>query len=199
MPEAPPRLAGVILAAGGSSRMGSVKQLLDIGGRTLLAHTVDVVLDSGTWPVCVVLGAHAGEIRTHLTHAGILVVDNADWRTGMASSIRAGISAVLEASPGLEALLVTPGDLPALAAGDIVALAGLHRSSGLVSAARYAGRLGAPAVFGRSHLGDLMNLKGDQGARRILNADPSKVAAADLPSLAFDLDTPSDYAAWKGR
>jgi molybdenum cofactor cytidylyltransferase len=193
------RLGALILAAGGSSRMGKAKQLLEIGGKPLVARAVDAALDSGAGPVVVVLGADSERILARISGRGIIAVNNPEWASGLASSIRAGLAALLAAEPALEAVLIAPCDQPALSAEVIQRLAAAHRSSGRISAARYGGRNGAPAVFGREHFGALSALSGDEGARRLLNSDPGKVSAVELPELGADIDTPGDYAAWLSR
>ncbi len=197
-----PRTAGfgaIVLAAGGSSRMGRVKQLLEAGGRTLIGRTVDAVLESGARPVAVVLGANAEAVGAQVSGRGVLLVRNDGWTEGMASSIRVGMAALLLAEPALEAVLITPCDLPALSARALMGLAELRAKTGLTSAARYHGRNATPAVFGRGEFPALMGLRGEEGARGLLNRDPSKIAAEDLPELGFDLDTPSDLDAWMSR
>ena len=199
MPEPasrPFRLGAIVLAAGGSSRMGTSKQLLQVGGISLVARAVDAALGSGAAPVAVVLGANAEKVHAEVAGRPILAAHNPDWATGIASSIRVGIAALLGAEPALDAVVVAPCDQPALSSGVISRLADIHRSTGQVAAARYDGRNGAPAVFGRDHFSALSSLSGDEGARRILNSDPGRVASLDLPALGADLDTPADFAAW---
>jgi CTP:molybdopterin cytidylyltransferase MocA len=127
------------------------------------------------------------------------VVFNPEWASGLASSIRVGLAALLAAEPGLDAVLVALCDQPALSPEVIGSLAALHRATGRIAAARYGGRNGAPAVFGRGHLAALGALDGDEGARRMLNGDPEGVAAADLPEMGADLDTPADCRGWASR
>jgi molybdenum cofactor cytidylyltransferase len=198
-PAGPKRLGAVLLAAGGSSRMGAVKQLLDIGGRPMATRAVDAALRSGARPVVVVLGANAEVVRAAIADRPIVAAHNAQWQEGVASSIRTGLAAALAADPSLDAVLLAPCDQPGLSADVIVLLASLHRATGRTSAARYHGRNGAPAVFGRDHFGALMALRGDEGARRLLNSEAERVAAVDLPELGADIDTPEDYAAWNDR
>jgi molybdenum cofactor cytidylyltransferase len=176
--------------------MGTSKQLLQVGGISLVARAVDAALGSGAAPVAVVLGANAEKVHAEVAGRPILAAHNPDWATGIASSIRVGIAALLGAEPALDAVVVAPCDQPALSSGVISRLADIHRSTGQVAAARYDGRNGAPAVFGRDHFSALSSLSGDEGARRILNSDPGRVASLDLPALGADLDTPADFAAW---
>jgi len=137
-------------------------------------------------------------VRAPISGRPVLTVVNPDWKTGMASSIRAGVAALLGAEPGIDAVLVAPCDQPALSAGAIDVLWALHRASGRTAAARYSGRNGAPAIFGRGDFGRLLGLSGDEGARMMLNSDSEKVSTVEMPELALDLDTPDDVRRWAG-
>jgi CTP:molybdopterin cytidylyltransferase MocA len=194
--DLPSRLGAIVLAAGGSLRMGAPKQLLLLDGRPLVARSVDAVLEAKADPVVVVLGADAERVREAIARHPVRTVFNPLWSSGMASSIRAGLSVLLDAAPGLDAVLVALCDQPALSPGDIGRLADLQRATGRIAASRYGGRNGAPAVFGCRHFATLATLEGDQGARTLLNGDPAAVAALDLPALGVDLDTPGDWNAW---
>lgn len=192
-------VGAVILAAGASSRMGGPKQLLAVDGEPLLARTVRAVAASGVHPVAVVLGANAGSLRSQVDLSATTVVINSDWQSGMASSIAAGVSALVSLEPNLAAVLVTPCDLPGISGLAIGRIVGALSQSHRIAAARYHGRLGAPAVFGREHFPALLALRGDSGARSLLNAIPSEVSAVDAPELGADLDTPDDLLDWETR
>jgi CTP:molybdopterin cytidylyltransferase MocA len=186
----------VILAAGPSTRMGSPKQLLMVDGKPLLVRAVEAALASPAWPVVVVLGANAEQIRPVLAPFPVLLTDNPAWAEGMAASIRAGITTLREFSRHLDAAVIALCDQPAFSAATIAQLVAAQRSTGRsIVAARYAGRVGAPALFLREHFSALAGLTGEEGARSLLNDAPERVAAVDLPELAVDLDTPGDYAA----
>jgi molybdenum cofactor cytidylyltransferase len=186
----------MILAAGASTRMGRPKQLLTIGNQSLLARTVEAALAAPVWPVVVILGANADQIRPTLATYPVLIAENEAWPEGMASSIRTGITTLQQFSRGLDAALVALCDQPAFSADTIVRLLSAQQASGRsIVASRYSGRQGAPAVFLREHFATLGALTGEEGARALLNGDASRVATVDLPELAFDLDTPEDYAA----
>lgn len=192
---APFRFGTLILAAGASSRLGQPKQLLEIDGRPLLVRTVEAALASTSWPVVVVLGAHAEAIRPVLAGLPVLVTENAAWPEGMAASIRAGTETLQQFSRHLDAALVALCDQPAFSAAIVAQLVAAHQDSGRsIVAARYSGRLGAPALFLRRHFPTLASLTGEEGARALLNGDPAEITAVDLPELALDLDTPADIA-----
>jgi molybdenum cofactor cytidylyltransferase len=177
--------------------MGTAKQLLPVGGVPLAARAADAALASSASPVVVVLGAEAGAVRLALGARRVIAVENADWRSGVASSIAVGLAALTAAEAGLDAVLVAPCDQPALSAAAIDALATLCRETGRIAATRYGSRMGAPAVFARAHFPLLRQLTGDEGARRVLNSGDARIAALDLPGMDADIDTPADYSAWK--
>lgn len=188
-----PRCGLVILAAGASRRMGSPKQLIEIDGRPLLVRAIEAALAAPVWPVVVVLGANAVAIRPVIGHLPVLVVENPAWSEGMAASIREGVATLRQFSRTLDAAVLALCDQPGFSAATVESLLAAHRATGRgIVAARYAGRLGAPALFAREHFAALTALTGEEGARDLLNADPARVAAVELPELARDLDTPAD-------
>jgi molybdenum cofactor cytidylyltransferase len=191
------KFGAVILAAGASSRMGTLKQLLQVGGSPLLLRAVESALASPAWPVVIVLGAHAEKIRPILARMPVLVTENPAWAEGMAASIRAGVTTLQQFSRRLDAALIALCDQPAFSAAVIGQLVAAQQATGRsIAAARYAGRNGAPALFLREHFSTLTHLTGEEGARALLNDEPARVAAVDLPKLAVDLDTPTDVTAF---
>ncbi len=192
----PFRFGVAILAAGASTRMGTPKQLLEIGGQPLLIRAIEAALASTAWPVVVVLGAQAEKIRPILAPFPVLVTENSAWSEGMAASIRAGVTTLQQFSRGLDAALIALCDQPAFSAATIAQLVAAQRAGGRsIVAARYAGRHGAPALFLREHFPTLTALTGEEGARALLNDQPALVTSVELPELALDLDTPADVAA----
>ncbi|MBC7367956.1 MAG: nucleotidyltransferase family protein [Undibacterium sp.] len=190
------RFGAIILAAGASTRMGQPKQLLPVAGRPLIVHAAEAALTGGAWPVVVVLGAHAEQIRPALARLPVLTVENSAWPEGMASSIRTGIATLRQFSRTLDAALIALCDQPAFSAAVIAQLIAAQRTTGhSIVAARYNSRHGAPALLLREHFPALAALTGEAGARDLLNGAPERVAAVDLPALAQDIDTPADYAA----
>ncbi|MEO6004179.1 MAG: nucleotidyltransferase family protein [Opitutus sp.] len=185
----------VILAAGASSRMGQPKQILPLGGDPLVVRAIKAALDSSAWPVVVVLGAHAEKIRPLLVRYPVIIVENAAWVEGMASSIRTGIATLRQFSRRLEAAVLGLCDQPAFTATVVRELVEAQRKTGaLIVAARYNGRNGAPALFMREQFSILENLTGEEGARSLLNGGPELIVSVDLPALAADVDTPEDYS-----
>lgn len=180
----------LILAAGGSRRLGQPKQLLTRHGETLLARTVRLVLATRPSRTVVVLGAHADELRATLDGLGVEVAVNAAWATGMASSLQCG-AALLSGRP--HPVLVTVVDQPALSVRHFDALLSkLDASSGASSdvVTAYGDAVGVPVVLRPATLGRAATLSGDEGFRRLWGSEtPTRVRADDLGA---DVDTPED-------
>jgi molybdenum cofactor cytidylyltransferase len=190
------RFGAVILAAGASTRMGTPKQLLEFQGKPLLVRAVEAALASEAWPIVVVLGAHADKISPMLARYPVLITENPAWSEGMAASIRAGVTTLRQFSRAIDAAVIALCDQPAFSADTIAQLVAAQRATGRsIAAARYTGRHGAPALFLAEYFPALIALTGEEGARALLNDDPTRIAGVDLPALAIDLDTPEDFVA----
>lgn len=189
--------AGVILAAGSSSRMGpnNPKQLLLVEGRPLLERVVAEANGSSLDRVLVVLGSQADRIRSEVRLGRARVVVNPDFALGMSSSLKAGLHAL---EPEVDRAVVILGDQPAVDAAMLDRLLELQASSGLPAAAlSFAGLLHPPVVMERSLWADLESLEGDVGCRRLIRARSELVAALAAPDSGghpVDIDTPEDYA-----
>lgn len=179
----------VVLAAGGSSRMGRTKGLLPYLGRTLVAHAARTALASGAAEVVVVLGADADALRAELTGLKVRVVVNPEWQEGMGASIRAGIGAL---SPEIEGAVVALGDQPRITPAHLRALAeGL--SDAPIVASSYDGVVGAPCAFARGEFARLLALRGDVGARALVRSGEEPVATIAFAGANTDVDTPEAY------
>lgn len=193
------RAAGVVLAAGSSSRMGSPKQLLDVGGRPLLERVVAAACASALDDVIVVLGADADRIRSAVDMGRARVVLNPRHADGMSTSLRAGVRAM---GPGVARAVVILGDQPDVDADLIDALMETQASSHLPAAALdFDGLLHPPVVLARELWPELEELHGDVGCRQLIRSDPNRVARLPLSRPRrhpIDIDTPDDatrYAA----
>jgi len=188
------RVATVVLAAGGSSRMGSPKQLLRIDGITLVRRAAETALASRCQRVYVVVGAAAEAVRRELSELSLEVIENPDWEEGLAGSIRAGIEAVQAGRPEFDAAILAPVDQPWIHAALLDRLIEVFAGGGQeIVACTYAETVGAPALFARRHFADLTRLSGDRGAKSVLQAREAEVARVPFPEGATDLDTPEDY------
>jgi molybdenum cofactor cytidylyltransferase len=185
------RVGAVLLAAGGSSRMGVAKQLLPYRGRSLLRHAAETAVASPCRPVVVVLGAGADRAEEELAGLPVAVVRNPSWSGGIGTSIRAGIAALCDA----EAALILLGDQPLVGPEALLALLERFGEGGSdLVASEYAGTLGVPALFARVWFPRLLGLADDEGAKRVILAAGAAVARVPCPAGALDVDTPGDYA-----
>ena len=192
-PDAP--IAAIVLAAGGSKRMGSPKQAAIFRGESLLRRAASAALGTTARPVVVVLGSGAEEVEKELVGLGVSIVVNRDWAEGMASSIGAGLHEAERITPGIDGALLTVCDQPFATSTLLESLLRSRRGGRHpIVACSYGGSLGVPALFGRERFDDLLALIGAEGARRILGRLRHEVHSLPFPGGEFDVDTPDDLA-----
>lgn len=186
----------VILAGGASTRLGRPKQLLKYNGKYLLQTTVDAATGSGASPVIVVLGANADQIAGEIDRSRIHIIKNTEWQEGIASSVRNGLNELLFVSPATEAAIFMVCDQPHVSYVLINDLIDEYGASGKpIVACRYGEAIGTPALFHRSLFDEIMRLKGDAGARKIIQQHPDEVGTVIFEKGKIDIDTPEDYTA----
>jgi len=194
MSSGPPAsgVAGILLAAGGGSRLGRPKALVEIGGRTLAARGVSLLRAGGADPIVVVTGAAPVELP------GVTLVTNPDWRTGMGSSLVAGLSAVRDlAGESCPAVVIALADQPLIGPEAVRRLIAAHAAGAAVAVAAYDGRPRNPVLIGRAHWAEVLaTTSGDAGARPFLRAHPDLVTAVECAGTGRpdDIDTPDDLA-----
>lgn len=189
------QIHALILAAGSSSRLGRPKALLrEAQGKTLLGRAIEAAREAGLSPIVAVRSgddAVAVEAREHAAR----VIEVRDATQGMSASIRAGVAAIA-ADSAVRAILIMLVDQWRVTAADLAALIDAWKSGGCrIAAARYAGLLGVPAIFGRDYFNVLSMLQGDRGARDFLRSGDEAITATELPNAAADLDTVHDLSA----
>jgi molybdenum cofactor cytidylyltransferase len=175
-------VAAIVLAAGASLRLGSPKQLIRLGGETLLERAVRVAFEARLDPIYGVVSADLA-LETAL-HRMIPVI-NQDSMEGMASSIRCGVLALKNADAPLSGVIILACDQPAVTVHHLKQLA-LGGHAMLASA--YAEKKGIPAYFPAAMFGELLTLRGDMGARQLLKS----AKALDLRGGELDIDTIED-------
>ncbi|HEY2105106.1 MAG TPA: nucleotidyltransferase family protein [Candidatus Binataceae bacterium] len=187
-----PRIEGLLLAAGESRRMGYPKPLLRLGDESFLsrsAHSMLAVLPR----LIIVLGAHAERIRRVIPiDSRIAVVENPRWQAGKLSSLKAGIGAIGAQTDGV---MVHLADHPLVQRSTFErVITEFMTGQGAIVIARYAGKRGHPVIFARSMMVELLDAPEDEGARAVVNRNPSRVVYVDLddPGVNLDLDTPAD-------
>lgn len=190
-------IAGVVLAAGLSRRMGRPKLLLDLGGAPVLRHTLQQVLAAGLDEVVVVTGPDATLLAPALAGLAVRRATNPDPPAGQAGSVVAGVAAL---GPGVEAAVVALGDQPTVAPEVIRALVAAWRATGRpIAAPVYRDGRGNPVLFARAVFPELLALAGDAGARAVVAADPARVTLVPVDApMPPDVDTPEDYARLRG-
>jgi molybdenum cofactor cytidylyltransferase len=185
-------IGAVILAAGGSSRLGQPKQLLMFRGESLVRRAVRAGVEAHCTPVVVVVGEGGNTIRDELRDTSAVIVENPEWERGLGTSIHRGIEHLIESARAVGAVVLLAGDQPFVDASTIAALVAEQGKAPIV-ASSYADTLGVPALFDRSCFEDLLALPDDSGAKSLIAARPNEVAAVSFEKGAIDIDTPSDF------
>lgn len=182
----------IILAAGSSSRLGQPKQLLKLGGKTLLAQICETALSIENQGVMVVLGAHCEAIKPAIEHLPMQVVYNEKWAEGMGGSIACGMAVLPETT---DAVLLLLCDQPFVSTVFLKNLVEKWRySNSHFVASQYGGSFGPPAVFSKKMFPELAALTGQQGAKKLMLAHAADMEVIDFPEGEKDIDTEADLA-----
>lgn len=179
-------MAGVLLAAGEGSRLGRPKALVQIAGQSLAARGVSLLRAGGAAPVVVVTGAAAAE------PPGAVVVHNPDWRSGMGSSLAAGLTALPAAAT---AAVIALADQPLVGPEAVRRLIAAHHEGASVAVAGYGGQPRNPVLIARPHWAEVIAAAvGDTGARAFLRSHPELVTLVECGDTGRpdDVDTPED-------
>ena len=179
-------VAGILLAAGEGRRLGQPKALVEIGGQTLARRGVALLRDGGAAPIVLVTGAVAVDLP------GVLAVHNPRWRSGMGSSLAAGLATVPDRCAAAVIALV---DQPLIGPEAVRRLIAAHAAGASVAVAAYQGAPRNPVLLAREHWAEVISLAvGDAGARPFLRAHPGLVTLVECGDTGRpdDLDTRSD-------
>ncbi|SEH47748.1 nucleotidyltransferase family protein [Chryseobacterium culicis] len=185
----------ILLAAGGSSRMGSPKQLLLFEGKTLLEKIIDISLNVFEKEnIILVLGSEHEKIESSIQGKNISICINTNWKSGMASSINLGLKTLLLKFSEMEKCFISVCDQPYLNSDVFVEMINIFKTSKKeIAVAKYAETLGVPALFSKKYFEELIQLQGEQGAKKIILQNSDDVAVFEFEKGAIDIDTPSDY------
>ena len=189
-----PVLGGLLLAAGGSERLGKPKQLLQLDGESLLSRTVNLLLAQIS-DLVVVTGAFAPAVREQLQNPGVRIEHNEQWQAGMGDSIAAGMRAVSDDRDGVLIMLcdqwrIDRDDLKAL-------IQAWGKDPESIAVASWGGNLGPPIIFPNQLLDKLRQLHGPQGAKSLVEQQ-SRIRKVEIPNAQFDLDTDEDLQIMRG-
>jgi molybdenum cofactor cytidylyltransferase len=185
----------IILAAGESLRLGKPKQKMIFRGKTLLQSAVSTGIHSCK-PVIVILGAYAEEIQADIENEDVIVYYNLDWKEGMSSSIRASIEVLQKTPFPVTGAILMVSDQPFVDSKLVDSLIEKREITGKeIIACSYNDTLGVPALFGKRFFAELLSLKGQEGAKKIIMKHKESVATVPFPLGDFDIDTLADYEA----
>jgi len=197
-----PLLFALILAAGGSRRLGAPKQLLTFGGEPLVRRALRLAAGACAGRSLLALGAEYARVLEAAGEAARYFVVNERWQQGLSTSLALGIRCLPDHCDGVLVLLT---DQPLVGEADVARLAASWRSRpDAIAASRYGGDvgsddgeevLGVPAIFPRRLFPELRSVTGDRGARPVIERHRHEVIAVDCPQAATDIDTPADAAA----
>ena len=191
-------VTAVILAAGGSSRYGQCKQLVEIDGSSLLRLAVNRL--SALFPfdrINVVVGANSDAVVQALSGLPVNMVHNKHWQQGLASSLKAGLNSV---QPDCPAIMITLCDQAVVTEEHLRRLLDQWLACPSdIAASVYAGTIGTPAIIPAQFYPQLLALEGDAGAKSILKSNPERVRTIAIPEAEFDLDVPADLEKLKKK
>jgi len=187
-----PFVAGLVLAAGGSRRLGRPKQLLPFAGATLLDHAVETARACEFDQLIVALGGHSQKVRSRVNLQGADVVINPGFGAGCSSSIAVAMNAL---DPATTVLVLMLGDQPGVVPGTVRVLLAA-RGDAPVAVCRYEDGRGHPFAFGQEMFDDLRGLHGDKAVWRLLEERGDEVEEVPVPGrVPPDVDTWADYEA----
>jgi molybdenum cofactor cytidylyltransferase len=192
----------ILLAAGGSSRLGTPKQLLEFDGSTLLERAFNTACESHCNPIVVVLGANANQMRSALAtverkpDSTVHLEENPNWSSGLSSSLRLGINKLRAASPHVGGAIIMTCDQPFVTTqilDKLVHQFSFSTTTCKIVASSYAGTLGVPALFSAALFDELVKLTGDSGAKALIRKHLAETLSIDFPQGTIDIDTTDDY------
>lgn len=184
----------LLLAAGGSTRMGQPKQLLPWGTQTLIEHQIQTLLKTDH-PVNVVLGSNSNLVIPVIAKCGVDFFINSEWESGMGGSISLGISEIIKKNPDANGVLITLLDQPLITTSYLEKmLASFHSGSKQIIVSRSpSGWAGVPVIFDKYFFQELSELKNEEGAKKIVKRYEGSVIFMEGGELLEDMDTQQTY------
>jgi len=188
-------IAGIVLAAGGSTRFGKPKQLLDWKGESFVRSVAQTAIQTGLSPVIVVIGSNAEQVEATINDLDVTIVRNENWQSGQGSSIQKGIEKLnIPGQSRTGGAIFLLADQPQVGTTIIHALKEKHSEELYpIVAPMVIDRRGNPVLFDRITFLDLMNIKGDTGGRAIFHKHRVEYLPWHDDSLLLDVDTPEQY------
>ncbi|MFH7000847.1 nucleotidyltransferase family protein [Flavobacterium bizetiae] len=184
----------VVLTAGSSSRLGQPKQLLLYKNTSLLKNTISQASQVENTTIIVVTGSNHELIEKEISNPEIKTSYNPDWELGMSSSITKGLKESLRLYPDIQKIIFTVCDQPFITNIVFENLINEHQKTekGIIASA-YSGTLGTPVLFHKKYFNELLELKGQEGAKKIINKFLDDTTAIPFENGEIDIDTMEDY------
>jgi molybdenum cofactor cytidylyltransferase len=186
----------VVLAAGGSTRMGRPKALLSLGDDTYLGVILATLRAAPVGPVVVVLGSESSRIRDAVSFDAAVAVDNPRWRDGMLGSLKVGVASVERIAPSALALLMCLVDTPRFSVATVTSLVtAFLRTSAPIIKPSFRGEHGHPVLFSRALWPEVLSASGDGGPRVVVDAHRDRSQIVEVPDewILRDADTPAEH------
>ncbi|MEP0987568.1 nucleotidyltransferase family protein [Ekhidna sp.] len=183
----------MVLAAGASSRLGQPKQLVKFEDKPLLQHILDIGKEVHVNERVLVLGAKSELIQEVIIPGTFSMIHNYEWQKGMSTSIHTGLKSLLSKCANLRQVIIMLSDQPYVTVDLINQLiASQDATKPCITTCAYANQMGVPAIFSHHFFEDLMKLKGDQGARKLIQQQLDHVRTIPFSKGVIDIDTPDD-------
>jgi molybdenum cofactor cytidylyltransferase len=190
-------ISAIILAAGMSKRMGRPKQLLSLGGKPLFRYSVDAAVSAGLKPIVLVGGKHKEELHKNVADlTEVEVIENRDYESGMASSLKIGIRALTGRTDAAVVFLGDQPFVPSVVTKKILDSYELQRKEGVrILRAEYNGTAGHPILFDADLFKEFENIQGDEGGKSIINNHHTELLIIQFGNSdwGLDIDTPKDF------
>jgi molybdenum cofactor cytidylyltransferase len=193
MQTARDQYAIIILAAGNSSRLGEPKQLLAFQNKTLIRHIAEVATQVAREKVIVVTGYSAALIENQLSDLHCQTTFNPHWPEGMAASIVKGVTVLKEKFPDIAGCIITVSDQPFVTTEILSNLIAEASSGAPIVACSYGDTIGTPVLFSKNYFDQLLQLKGAEGAKKLILKHSTAVKSIPFPLGTIDIDTQTDY------
>lgn len=191
-------IAVLVLAAGKSSRMNSIKQLEKINNKTLLDITLEKIKSLYSDAIYCVLGANADKIKHEIISENIEFIENKNFESGLSSSIISGIHYFNDKLLKFDGIFILLADQPAIESAYLESMIALfQKHKDVIVASNYGNKLGVPAIFPEKYFADLLSIKGDKGAKEFINQRKSEVLCPESTTNFFDIDTKEDLELFK--
>lgn len=190
----------LLMAAGGSTRMGQPKQLLPWGNSSLIEHQIGVLKKTQN-PVIVVLGFNADQVVPIIEKTGVQIVINGNWEKGMGGSISLGIRNIFSKFPDADGALITLLDQPMVTYSYLEKMKSTFKpwNSQILVSQSGTGWEGVPVLFDKCYFNDLAKLCNDEGAKKVIQKYEDRVMTLNAGNILEDIDTPESYKLLLGR